>query len=149
MIFIQINDISEISSTQQGSIREYGRTVRLLYASQSSFGGIKRRCHRSNFFIISYGRFLQFNFLNRCKDNTSPKYRSKTVVIFSQLLSFNLNDCPRPQTFKVGQDPCQKITGSKKIRVILIYCLKTYKYLRSQKNIIYQHICMTKYILTV
>ena len=37
----------------------------------------------------------------------------------------------------------------KKVRVIFIYCLKTYKYWRSQKNTIYQHICMTKYILTV
>ena len=35
-----------------------------------------------------------------------------------------------------------------KVRVIFIYCLKTHKYWRSQK-IIYQHICMTKYILTV
>ena len=37
---------------------------------------------------------------------------------------------------KVIQDPCQKITERfflKKIRVIFIYCLKTYKYWRSQK----------------
>ena len=31
----------------------------------------------------------------------------------------------------------------KKVRVIFIYCLKTYTYWRSQK-IIYQHICMTE-----
>ena len=31
---------------------------------------------------------------NKKNDNTSPKYRAKTVVIFSQLLSFNFNYWP-------------------------------------------------------
>ena len=56
-------------------------------------------------------------------------------------------------SIKVIQDPCQKITEFFFFvfffKVIFIYCLKTYKYWRSQKNIIYQHICINKYILTV
>ena len=38
-------------------------------------------------------------FLKRRRNNTSPKYRAKIVLIFSQLLSINLNYCPLPQTF--------------------------------------------------
>ena len=50
---------------------------------------------------------------------------------------------------KVVQDPCQKITKCFLKCKSYLYCLKTYKYWRSQKNIIYQHVCMTKYILTI
>ena len=61
---------------------------------------IKRICHRDYLFIISSWRFQHLtNFLNRWKNNTRPKYQAKIVVIFSQLLSINLNYCPWPQTF--------------------------------------------------
>ena len=47
---------------------------------------IKRKCHRAYLFIISSGIFQYLtNFLNRWKNNTSPKYRAKIVVIFIQL----------------------------------------------------------------
>ena len=53
------------------------------------------------FFTISYRSFQHLsNFLKIWKNNTSPKYQAKTNVIFSQLLSFNLNYCPWHQTFK-------------------------------------------------
>ena len=55
-------------------------------------------------------------------------------------------------SINVIQDQCQKITEHffKKVRVIFICCLKTYKYWRSLKNnIFYQQFCLTKYILTV
>ena len=58
---------------------------------------IKTICDHAYFIIISCGSFQHFtNFLNRLKNNTSPKYQAKTVivVIFSQLLSINLNYCP-------------------------------------------------------
>ena len=61
---------------------------------------IKGICHHAYFFIISFGSFLDLtNFPNRWKNNTVPKYRADIVVIFSQLLSFNLHYCPWPQTF--------------------------------------------------
>ena len=41
------------------------------------------------FLIISCGSFQHLtNFLNRCKNNTCPKYLAKKVVIFIQLLCF-------------------------------------------------------------
>ena len=53
---------------------------------------IKRICDRAYLYIISSGSFQHLtNFLNRWKNNTSPKYRAKIVVIFSQLLSINLD----------------------------------------------------------
>ena len=62
---------------------------------------IKRICHRAYFFRISYWSLQHLtNFLEIWNNNTSPNYRAKTVVIFSQLLSFNLNYCAWPQTFK-------------------------------------------------
>ena len=62
---------------------------------------IKRICHRAYFFRISYWSLQHLTkFLEILNNNTSPNYRAKTVVTFSQLLSFNLNYCPRPQTFK-------------------------------------------------
>ena len=62
---------------------------------------IKIICHRAYFFTISYGSFQHLiNFLKIWKTNTSYKYRAKTIVIFSQLLSFNRNHCPWHQTFK-------------------------------------------------
>ena len=62
---------------------------------------IKRIYHRAYFFRISYWSLQHLtNFLEIRNNNTSPNYRAKTVVIFSQLLSFNLNYCPWPQTFK-------------------------------------------------
>ena len=44
--------------------------------------------------------------------------------------------------FKVVQDPCQKKTECflKKVRVIFIYCLKTYTYWRSQKYHLSTHL---------
>ena len=48
--------------------------------------------------ILKFTAFDQFS--RNINNNTSPYYRAKTVVIFSQLLSFNLNYCPWPQTFK-------------------------------------------------
>ena len=51
---------------------------------------IKRICHRSYLFIISSGNFQHLtNCLNRLKNNTSPKYPAKSVVLFSQLLLIN------------------------------------------------------------
>ena len=48
---------------------------------------IKRICHHAYFFTISYGSFQHLtNFLKIWKKNASPKYRPKSVVIFSQLL---------------------------------------------------------------
>ena len=62
---------------------------------------LKRICHRAYFFRITYWSLQHLtNFQEIYNNNTSPNYRAKTVVIFSQLLSFNLNYCPWPQTFK-------------------------------------------------
>ena len=62
---------------------------------------IKRICHRAYFFTISYGSFQHLtNFLKIWKNNTRHKYRAKSVVIFSQLLSFSLNYCPWHQTLQ-------------------------------------------------
>ena len=48
---------------------------------------IKRICHRAYFFRISDGSIQHLtNFLKIQNNNTSPKYRAKTVVIPSQLL---------------------------------------------------------------
>ena len=61
---------------------------------------IKMICNRAYFFRISYWSLQHLtNFLEIWNNNTSPNYRAKTVVIFSQLLSFNLHYCPWPQTF--------------------------------------------------
>ena len=61
---------------------------------------IKRTCHCAHFFKISYWSFQHLtNFIKIYNNNTSPKYRAKTVVIFSPLISFNLNYCLWPQTF--------------------------------------------------
>ena len=62
---------------------------------------LKRICHRAYFFRITYWSLQHLtNFQEIYNNNTSPNYRAKTVVIFSQLLSYNLNYCPWPQTFK-------------------------------------------------
>ena len=62
----------------------------LFYAWTIHFE-IKRMCHRPYLFMISSGNFHYLtNFLNRWNNNTSPKYRSKIVVIFSQPLSMKL-----------------------------------------------------------
>ena len=56
---------------------------------------IKKICHRAYFFRISEGSFQHLtNFQKILNNNTGSKYRAKTVVIFRQLLSFNLNYCP-------------------------------------------------------
>ena len=56
--------------------------------------------HHAYLFIISSESFRHLTkFLKRRRNNTSPKYRAKMVLIFSQLLSINLNYCPLPQTF--------------------------------------------------
>ena len=60
---------------------------------------IKMICHRAYFFRISYGSFQHLTNFQKIKNSdASPKYRAKTVVIFSQLLSFNLNywTCLKP-----------------------------------------------------
>ena len=65
-------------------------TVRFMHGL--SIYEMKIICHCVYFFIISYGSFQHLTkFLNRWKSNTSPEYRAKTVVIFSQLLSFTLS----------------------------------------------------------
>ena len=64
----------------------------VCYMHGISIYEIKKICHRAYLFIISSGSFQHLaNSLNRLRNNTSPKYRAKIIVIFSQLLSFNLN----------------------------------------------------------
>ena len=48
----------------------------------------------AQFFIISYVSLQHLtNVVNKRKNNLSPKYQAKIVVIFSQLDSFNFNYC--------------------------------------------------------
>ena len=62
---------------------------------------IKRICHRAYLFITSSRNFQHLtNFLNIWKNNTCLTYRAKIVVIFSQLLSINLNYYPWPKTLR-------------------------------------------------
>ena len=110
-------------------------------------------CFHQLWFKFKYGFFPT-------NDNQDGRQNGRRLSVcihrgHSYLVKFNWNSSKFDIWFasiKVIQEPCQKITRCFvffiKVRVIFIYCLKTYKYWRLQK-IIYQHICMTKYILTV
>ena len=55
---------------------------------------IKRICHRAQFFIILRTSLKPLtNFLNKLKNNLSPKHQAKLVVIFIQLLYSIFNYC--------------------------------------------------------
>ena len=55
---------------------------------------IKRICHRAYFFKKNLRwKFLEFDEFSK-NNNAGSKYLAKTVVIFGQFLSFNLNYCP-------------------------------------------------------
>ena len=67
---------------------------------------IKRICHQDYLFIISSGSFQHLtNFLNRWKNNTSPKYRAKIVVIFLiiKLLPMTSNVLENVQAYLLSQ----------------------------------------------